>query len=194
MGQIAKTGQTVNLHDNQITSNAGTVLATFTKMAKVAADDYGFVSGVDLWKETREDITSENYISKDSTTGANLSALDAAIGAKTSVEGLYETNDSVEAQMAKVGGKTLQTVTDAVSTDADHAQKATLTTYDGTKYTIEVAGQGKVEAGDKRLVDGGTVSAAIGTAIDGNTYEVPMKAAIRFPSLRKIARIITPSV
>ncbi len=157
---------------NEIRTNDGELLATFTKMMGVTEKDYGFVSGHDLWTETRAGITvPANYISADSTTGANLFALDAAIGAKTSVEGLYETNDSVEAQMAKVGGKTLQTVTDAVSTDADHAQKATLTTYDGTEYTIEVAGQGEVKAGDKRLVDGGTVSAAISTAIDGNTYE-----------------------
>ncbi len=174
--QIAKENQTLNLNStetrdtigtgtdakeikhNQIAANDGTVLATFTGMESVASDDYGFVSGADLYAEARQDISaSANYISPTATVGANLNALAAAIGAKTSVNGLYQADDSVEQQMEKVGQKTIKSVTDAVSAGAADAQKAILTTYDGTEYSIEIAGQGRVASGDKRLVDGDTV-------------------------------------
>ncbi len=94
--QIAKTGQTVSLstaeretigegdgsktiHKNEIVANDGTVLATFNAMEEVAATDSGFVSGANLYAETRDGITSENYISKNNSAGANLSILDDKI-------------------------------------------------------------------------------------------------------------------
>ncbi len=95
--QIAKTGQTVSLstaeretigegdgsktiHKNEIVANDGTVLATFNAMEEVAATDSGFVSGANLYAETRAEITSTNYISKTDSAGKNLSALDGALG------------------------------------------------------------------------------------------------------------------
>ncbi len=182
-GQIAKRSQTLNLDltesreayvedevgnrtsqgvgNNVILSNDGTVLATFTRMGKVAANDYGFVSGADLWKETRDGITSTNYISANNSTGANLNALAEAIGAKTFVTDLYTADDSVEAQMKKVGNKTIKSMSNAVSDDASKTQKITVTTYDDKTSTIEIAGAGKVAENDVRLVNGNTVYEAI---------------------------------
>ncbi len=91
--QIAKTDQTVSLwtettgegedavvtKHNQLVANDGTVLATFDAMKKVADTDHGFVSGANLYAETRAEITSENYISKANSAGKNLSALDDKI-------------------------------------------------------------------------------------------------------------------
>ena len=83
------TGQTISFSDatrtvngkqiasNQITSNDGTVLATFTKMQEVSASDNGFVSGSDLYSEVRPE--DGKYVKNDSTTGANLNALDGAV-------------------------------------------------------------------------------------------------------------------
>ena len=168
---IGEGGDAKEIKNNQITTNDGTVLATFTKMTSVASDDYGFVSGADLYTETRDEITSTNYISQNSSTGANLNALDIAIGAKTSVEGLYTTGDSVETQLQNVGNKTIKSVTNAVSSGATETQKITVTTYDGNTSTIEIAGEGAVADGDKRLVNGDTVSQALATAINKNTYD-----------------------
>ncbi len=86
-GQIAAKKQTVKLsrENNKIVSNDGDTIATFQTMSEVAANDDGFVSGANLYAETRAGITADstNYISQASTAGANLSALDAAIGKVT---------------------------------------------------------------------------------------------------------------
>ena len=98
--QIAKENQTLTLDvsakGNELAANDGTVLATFTKMASVASGDYGFVSGADLWKETRANIpmTGTTYISQGNSVGANLVALDTAIAEKVATS--YTGSDTIE--------------------------------------------------------------------------------------------------
>ena len=87
--------RTVNgkeIASNQISSNDGTVLATFTKMQEVSANDNGFVSGSDLYNEVRPE--DGKYVKNNSTTGDNLNALDDAVAAlDKKTEGLISTDD-----------------------------------------------------------------------------------------------------
>ena len=115
--QIAKTGQTVSFlteisgegaeitetKHNQLVANDGTVLATFGRMASVSDDDYGFVSGADLYHETRDGISSANYISESNTTGENLSLLDAALANAVALEG----SDTISITDGKISVKNM---------------------------------------------------------------------------------------
>ena len=121
----------------------------------VASGDVRLLNGNTAYNELRP--TNGSYVKQANTTATNLSALDAAIGTKTSVSGLYETSDSVETQMQKVGNKTIQSITNAVSKGASDTQKITVKTYDGTTTNIEIAGQGAVASGDVRILNGDTI-------------------------------------
>ncbi len=97
---LAKATDTVNKVDlstegAKLVSNDGTTLANFTKMQNVASDDNGFVSGSDLYAENRDGITSENYIRKGATAGANLSALDQAFAKNSTIVRVNE-NDATQ--------------------------------------------------------------------------------------------------
>lgn len=77
---------------NQIMGADGKHIVTFEmgKVVSSTADDaatngsLGFISGGDVWNETRKDIpeadTANNYIKQSNTAGANLKALDNVIG------------------------------------------------------------------------------------------------------------------
>ena len=80
-GQIAAEDQSITLKDgeNVIKANDGTTeIAEFTGMEKVAANDYGFVSGADLYAEGRENA-SGTIISSKNDVGTNLSLLDEQV-------------------------------------------------------------------------------------------------------------------
>ena len=83
--QIAAKDQEITLADgdNVVMANDGTTkLATFTGMKKVASDDYGFVSGADLFAETREKV-SGTYVDAANDVGTNLSVLDDQVTTNT---------------------------------------------------------------------------------------------------------------
>ncbi len=263
-GQIAKASQIVKLsesdrqsgdgQENQIVANDGkTVLATFQKMKSVASDDTGFVSGGDLYTETRASIGDAglNYIAKTKSAGENLTKLDKAIGVVDSEndyafikatnpnaeDGTVETSlaqnlinldtgitklisydktnngtlyigsgDGIKADTVSFYGKddsAALTITrkltgisyggdaheaaaygqlikaetyQATSNDkASNVQTVTLKYNDedsnATKVKIEIAGEGKVDSGDQRLVNGDAVNTALSSAIDKNTYD-----------------------
>ena len=91
---------------NVIKNNHGDTLYTFTKVKDTLTDsETGFVSGADLWKETRAGISAEdtdnNYIDQDATAGANLKALDTKIG-RASAGNYYAADEDVETQIQKV--------------------------------------------------------------------------------------------
>ena len=80
-GQIAAEDQSITLKDgeNVIKANDGTTeIAEFTGMQKVSANDYGFVSGADLYAEGRENA-SGTIISAKNDVGTNLSLLDEQV-------------------------------------------------------------------------------------------------------------------
>ena len=121
----------------------------------VASGDVRLLSGGTAYTELRP-VTSTNYVAATATTAANLSALDAAIGAKTSVTDLYTTDDTVEAQMQKIGNKTIKSVEMTGGSSATDTQKITLTDYEGTETDVAITGAGTVASGDVRLLSGGT--------------------------------------
>ena len=137
---------------------------TTTTAGSITPSSTGYISGGNLDTELRPTET-KNYIS-DQSVAANLSALDQKLGVASGVEHLdgtvlYNATDDIESQIQAVGKKVIKEVTDANSSGFSDTQKIKLTTYDGTEYSIEIAGKGKVEKDDKRLVDGATVYQAI---------------------------------
>ncbi len=141
--QIAATGKTVtlstskretvgtnNVQHNQIASNDGTVLATFTPMAAVSSGDNGFVSGAHLYAENRAAITGTSIVSSTATAGANLKALEQHLvkkmtyqvqdGTVTVYNNQYSgTGDATEAMVAfkltGLGGDSSPVITDGKS-------------------------------------------------------------------------------
>ena len=96
---LSGASRTVNgktIASNQIAANDGTVLATFSQMKKVSSTDTGFVSGSDLYNETRKGIAESNatkyHISANKTAAENMLALDSYIGSVE--EGSPDNTDS----------------------------------------------------------------------------------------------------
>ncbi len=147
--QIAATGKTVtlstatretlgtnNVQHNQIASNDGTVLATFTPMAAVSSGDNGFVSGAHLYAENRADITGTSIVRSTATAGANLKALEQHLvkkmtyqvqdGTVTVYNNQYSgTGDATEAMVAfkltGLDGDSSPVITDGkTETETDH--------------------------------------------------------------------------
>ena len=143
--------------------NGETKIFEIAGQGSVLSGDKRLISGGTLYTETRP-VTSTNYIATTNTTAANLSNLDTKIGAAaTKNTAIYAAADTVETQISKVAGKLINTASAAVSSGKDATQKVTLTDYNGETKTFEVAGQGEVQSGDKRLVNGGTVYEALNT-------------------------------
>ena len=144
--------------------NSTTPLLTFTGMTNVATDDFGFVSGANLYDETRDDITDTNYLSKESTTGANLNALANKIGTPTAVDGLYEANASLETKISKVaeasieGNQEISLTTTTKPEAGDDNRTNVLKANDGTVLATFTAGT--VEQSNNGFVSGGQVWAA----------------------------------
>ncbi len=192
VGQIAKSGQTVNLGNttttvngktinaNQIAANDGTVLATFTRVNTedgLKSNDYGFVSGADLYNETRSDISSTNYISKTASAGANLSALDAQLAkvAKANTDAVADIQKDLKASdgsYVKAANKTganldaLDTAIGTVEKDG-HVIKASLKEEDKTLQTRV----------SQNLVNLDTKIGAIAEKTDGTEYTAISKDA-----------------
>ncbi len=193
VGQIAKSGQTVSLstdardatkpelgNQNAIVSNTGTVLATFTRVNTedgLKSNDYGFVSGADLYNETRKDISSTNYISKTASAGANLSALDAQLAkvAKANTDAVADIQKDLKASdgsYVKAANKTganldaLDTAIGTVEKDG-HVIKASLKAEDKTLQTSV----------SQNLVNLDTKIGAIAEKTDGTEYTAISKDA-----------------
>ena len=168
---------------NTLVANDGTVLATF-KMATVAEGNTGFVSGGDLWNETRADINSTNYISQNATAGANLAALDRTIGAKTTGN-YYLSTDDVETQIYKVDAA-LATASKIVRlNENENTILVGRNTTNGTEY-------GKVKTIDVSNVDttGNTVYRTItGVAYGGNDPSLHDAAA--YGQIAKTGQTVT---
>ncbi len=124
----------------KLVSNDGSTLATFTRMAELKSTDYGFVSGADLYNETREGIASTNYISSSTDAGANLSALDAAIG-KTA-KGKY---------IAAQDGTTVTVATNLAALDTALANQAKLVRVSDDDTTKILVGSDVSHAGVKTI-------------------------------------------
>ncbi len=180
-GQIAKTGQTVNLGTttttvngktitaNQVAANNGTVLATFTKVGDtLTASDTGFVSGADLYKETREEITSTNYIAKGNTAGANLNALAEKIGEEKGVTDVYDATDTVEDQIYKVAN-TRVAKDQTVSLATTSGTNATNVIKDADGNVLVTMAAGTVSSGNNNFVSGGQVWA---NDVKNQSYDV----------------------
>ncbi len=180
-GQIAKTGQTVNLGTttttvngktitaNQVAANNGTVLATFTKVGDtLTASDMGFVSGADLYKETREEITSTNYIAKGNTAGANLNALAEKIGEEKGVTDVYDATDTVENQIYKVAN-TRVAKDQTVSLATTSGTNATNVIKDADGNVLVTMAAGTVSSGNNNFVSGGQVWA---NDVKNQSYDV----------------------
>ena len=182
--QIAKTAQVLDLNstatretvgttavkDNQITSNDGTILVTFTRMAEVASDDYGFVAGADLYTELRP--ANGTHVNQANTTAANLSALDTQVNTNTTAITKLQDMETISE-----GGTT---VIQNIAKDAVKVAAGTNVTVDeatddaGTKtYTVNAAANGKVEANNTGLVSGDTVNTAIQDAIKASGSVTP---------------------
>ncbi len=196
VGQTVAGGQAVTLsadprdekntqkgNGNQIVANDGTVLATFTGMTSVTETDTGFVSGGDLYDETRKGIADTVYhIDKGATAGANLSALDAKIGEEqggnyyadadsieaklkaldtkigeaAGVEGVYAATDSIETQISKVAKASI-----ASDQEVSFAEgKNVITDANDEPNTLVTFKKGSVATGDDGFVSGGQVYAA----------------------------------
>ena len=180
-GQIAKTGQTVNLGSttttvngksikaNQVASNNGTVLATFTKVGDTLTEtDTGFVSGADLYKETRP-VTSTNYVASDATAAANLSALDEKIGeAQTADVTIYADTDDIETQIYKVAN-TRVAKNQTVSLATTSGTSATNVIKDADGNVLVTMAAGTVSQGNNNFVSGGQVWA---NDVKNQSYDV----------------------
>ena len=120
----------------------------------------------------RSSLSDDGTLDKKGTVGENLKALDTKIGKeKTPDKSLYAASADVETQIYNVAGKAIKSVTNANSGGASETQKAVLSAYDGTDWSIEIAGKGEVASGDKRLVNGGTVHDAIAAAVADSAYD-----------------------
>ena len=185
--QIAKTAQVLDLNstatretvgttavkDNQITSNDGTILVTFTRMAEVASDDYGFVAGADLYTELRP--ANGTHVNQANTTATNIKALDDA-----SVKaGTYAVTDGKVIVKNNANGTafTITGIGSGGSTEAVEVAAGTNVTVDedvddatGTKtYTVNAAAMGTVAADNTGLISGGTLYTEVRPTSDG-TY------------------------
>ncbi len=154
IGKVASAGNYIVAQDGTAATNVAANLTKLdTAIGKVASAGNYIVA---------QDGTATTNVA------ANLSKLDAAIGAKTFVSDLYATTDNVEAQMEKVGKKTIKSVESIASTDTTDKQKIKLTRYDNSADTIEITGQGTVASGDVRLLSGGTAYTYLSPATDGH--------------------------
>ena len=194
LSNITDAGQTVvqNLAKgsvNVVGSDKATVtktdvngVDTYTVSVKndglVASGNAGLVSGGTIYDalvaETRP-VANGNYITTDRTAGANLTALDTQVKANA---------DAIAAHTTDITNlKDLSNITDAGQTVVQNlakgsvnvvgANKATVTKTDVNgvdTYTVDVKVDGEILAGNKGLIDGGTVfdavAAATGNIID----------------------------
>ena len=176
-GQIAKEGQEISLSTdarddtkteegkkNEIVANDGTVLATFTKMETVSDTDMGFASGVDLYNETRENV-SGTYILADQDVGTNLSALDTAIG-KTEAGKYISAQDgntvTVATNLKALDDKSVKK--DHPAIELASGSEGELKANDDTTLAMITIKDGTVEENDKGYTTGDTVYKALSDA------------------------------